>query len=120
MVLAPMAGRAAADSASHRRSVGSRRRTPMLAPSLATSWTTAHRFCRSRSDSATGSGELSLGCSADPRRIAETRLRHFGAHRLALSERRPENPVANLADVPLEPFWPGIYPAADDGCGRRS
>src|SRR5215831_11322611 len=117
MVLASMAGGAAADSASHRRSLASRRRTPMLAPPLATSWATAHRFSRSRSDSATGSRELSLGCSADPRRIVETRFRHFGAHRLALSERPPENPVANLADILREPFWPDIYPAADDGCG---
>src|SRR5262249_20631874 len=117
MVLTPMAGRAAADSASHRRSLVSRRRTRMLASSLATSWTTAHRFSRSRSDSATGSRELSLGCAADPRRIAETRLGHFGTHGLALSERPPEDPLANLANVLLESRWPGIYPAADDGCG---
>jgi hypothetical protein len=41
----------------------------MLAPSLATCWTTAHRFTLSRSDSANGRGELSLGCSADPREL---------------------------------------------------
>src|SRR5262245_42949752 len=117
MVLAPMAGRAAADPASHRRSLASRRRTSMLAPSRATSWTTAHRFSRSRSDSATGSSEWSLGCSADPRRIAETRRRHFGTHGLALSEGPADHPITNLADVLREPFWPDIYPATDDVCG---
>src|SRR5262249_38485382 len=119
MVLAPMAGSAAADPASHRRSLASRRRASMVAPSRATSWTTAHRFSRSRSDSATGSRELSLGGSADPWRIAETRHRHFGPHGLALSERPADHPIANLADVLREPFWPDICPAADDVCGGR-
>jgi hypothetical protein len=66
-----MAGSAAADPPSDRRSVASRRRTSMLARSLTASRTTAHRFSHSRSDSANGSGELSLGCSADPWRIVE-------------------------------------------------
>jgi len=88
--------------------------TSMLAPSLATAWTTAHRFTLSRSDSANGRGELSLGCSADPRRIAETRNRHFGTHRLTLSARPPDDPVANVADILREPLrWPDTYLAGD-------
>jgi hypothetical protein len=61
----------------------------MLAPSLAASWKTTHRFTLSRSDSAYGRRELSLGRSADPRRIAEARNHHFRTYRLALSRGRP-------------------------------
>jgi hypothetical protein len=65
----------------------------MLAPSRATSWKTTYRFTLSRSDSAHGRGELSMGRSADPGRIAEARNRRFGTHRLALSARPPDYSV---------------------------
>ena len=93
-----MAGNAGADPASHRRSVAPRRRTSMLAPSLATSGTTADRFTVSRSNSANGRGELSLGRPADPPRIADTRHRHFRMYCLAPSARPPDDKVTNLAD----------------------
>src|SRR5262249_46019033 len=67
-----------------------------------------------------GGRELSLGSAADPRRIAEARNHHFRTHRLALSERPPDDPVTNLADIRREPlWWPDIL--ADDvrGFGRR-
>jgi hypothetical protein len=41
----------------------------MLAPPLGASWTTTDRFSMSRSDSARGRGELSVGCAADPREL---------------------------------------------------
>src|SRR5262245_56131093 len=111
-----MAGNAGADSASHRRSVAPRRRTWLLAPSLATSRTTAHRCTLSRSDSANGRGELSLGRSADPRRIAETRNRHIGTHGLALSARPPATTVTAVAYILREsPRWPYTDLAADVG-----
>ena len=75
----------------------------MLAPSLAASWKTTYRFSMSRSDSALGRGELSLGSSADPRRVAEARDRRFGTHGLALSARQADNTVTNLAYIPCEP-----------------
>jgi hypothetical protein len=77
----------------------------MLAPSLAASWKTMYRFTMSRSDSALGRGELSLGCSADLRRITEARHRHFGTHGLAVSARPPDNTVTNLAYISREPPW---------------
>jgi len=39
----------------------------MLAPSREASWKIVYRFILSRSDSAYGRGELSVGRSADPR-----------------------------------------------------
>jgi len=66
-----VAGRADADPASHGRPVASRRVLSMLAPSVATSWKTAHRFRMARIDPADGCREPSLGRSADPRRITE-------------------------------------------------
>jgi hypothetical protein len=110
----PMAARAGADPASHRRSVAPRRRTRWLAPSLATSRTTARRCTLSRSDSANGRGELSLGRSADPRRIAETRNRRIGTHGLALSARPPATTVTDVAYILREsPRWPYTDLAAD-------
>jgi len=76
----------------------------MLAPSREASWKTAHRFIVSRSDSAYGRGELSVGRSANPRRIAEARNRHFGTHRLTLSARPPANTVTELAHILREPL----------------
>src|SRR2546425_10359244 len=104
MVVAPGEGRAGGGPASHRRSLASRRITSMLAPSLAASWKTMYRFTKSKSDSALGCGELSLGRSADPRRITEARNRHFGTHGLALSARPPNNTVTNLAYILREPL----------------
>src|SRR5437870_6978436 len=103
MVVAPVEGSAGAGPASHRRSLVSRRRTSMLAPSLAASWKTMYRFIVSRSDSAHGRGELSVGRSADPRRIDEARNRHFETHGLASSARPPDSTVTNLAYIPREP-----------------
>src|SRR6266487_3239791 len=103
MVVAPVAGSAGAGPASHRRSLASRRTKSMLAPSLAASRKTMYRFTISRSDSAHGRGEWSLGRSADPRRIPEARHHHFGTHRLALSARPPDDPVTNLAYILREP-----------------
>jgi len=81
---------------------------------------TTHRFALSRSDSAYGRGELSLGRSADPRRIAEARHHHFGTHRLAVFTRPPDEPVTNLAHILRQPLrWPDIYLAGDvRGCAR--
>src|SRR5262249_19941960 len=110
LVVAPLEGRAGAGPASHRRSVASRRIPSMVAPSLAASWKTTYRFTMSRSDSAPGRGELSLGRSPDPRRTAKARNRHFGTHGLAVSARPPDNTVTNLADVLREPpRLPGVY-----------
>ena len=71
----------------------------MLAPSREASWKTAHRFIVSRFDSAYGRGQLPVGRSADPRRIAEARNRHFGTHGLTLSARPPTNTVTDMADI---------------------
>src|SRR5262249_49390753 len=121
VVVAPVARSADADPASHGRSLASRRRKPILARSLAaTAWPTTYRSSLSRSHPAYGGRELSLGSAADPRRIAEARNHHFRTHRLALSERPPDDPVTNLADIRREPlWWPDIL--ADDvrGFGRR-
>ena len=96
-------GSAGAGPGSHRRSLASRRIVSMLAPSLAASCKTMYRFIVSRSDSAHGRGELSVGRSADPRRIAEARNRHFETHGLASSARPPDSTVTNLAYIPREP-----------------
>jgi hypothetical protein len=79
----------------------------MLAPSRGASWTTLYRFIVSRSDSAYGRGELSVGRSADPRRIAEARHRHFGTHSFAVSARPPANTITDLAYILRKPpQWP--------------
>jgi hypothetical protein len=88
----------------------------MLAP-LAASWKTAYRFTMARSDSALGRGELSLGRSADPRRVAEARNRRFGTHGLALSARQADNTVTNLAYIPCEPPRPRDVQLAGDVLG---
>ena len=75
----------------------------MLAPSRGASWTALYRFIVSRSDSAYGRGELSVGRSADPRPIAEARNRHFGTHGFAVSAWPPANTVTFLAHILREP-----------------
>src|SRR5712691_6768581 len=102
MVVAPVEGSAGAGPASHCRSLVPRS-TSMLAPSREASWKTAYRFIVSRSDSAYGGGELSVGRSADPRRIADARNRHFGTHGLTLFARPPANAVTDLAYILREP-----------------
>src|SRR5262245_3742153 len=57
-----------------------------------------------RSDSASGLGELSVGRSADPRRTAEARNRHFGTHGLTLPARPPANAVTDVAHLLHEPL----------------
>jgi hypothetical protein len=70
-----------------------------------TSWKTTYRFIVSRSDSAYGRGEFSVGRAADSRRIAEARNRHIGTHGLALSARPPAKTVTDLAYILREPPW---------------
>src|SRR5947208_10538907 len=120
MVVAPVEGSASAGPASDRRSLAPRRISSMLAPSLATFWKTTYRFTMSGSDSARGRGELSLGRSADSRRITEARNRHFGTHGLAVS-RSPDYTVTNLAYILGEPLpSPNVHFAGDVlGCARR-
>ena len=89
-------------SASHRRSLASRRITSMLAPPLTAPWTTTDRFSLSRSDLAHGRGELPVGCSADSRRITQARNHRFGTQRLAVSARPSHQTVTDLASVPDE------------------
>ena len=76
----------------------------MLAPWRETSWKTMYRFIVSRSDSAYGRGEFSVGRSADPRRIAEARNRHIGTHGLALSARPLAKTVTDVAYILREPL----------------
>src|SRR5262245_33758361 len=118
MVVAPVERSARAGPASHRRSLVSRRRTSMLAPSCGASWKTMYRFILSRSDSAYGRGELSVWCSADPRRIAEARNRHFGTFGVAVSARPTEGAVTDLAYVPRESPRPGHVHFAGDITAR--
>jgi hypothetical protein len=75
----------------------------MLAPSRAASWKTMYRFIVSRSDSAYGCRELSVGRAADPRRIAQARNRHFGTHGFAVFARPPANTVTDLVHIRREP-----------------
>ena len=82
--------------------VGIARVPSMLAPSLATSWKTTDRFIMSSSDSALGHGELSLGRSADPRRVTQARNRCLRTHRVALSARPTVGTVTDLAYIPRE------------------
>jgi hypothetical protein len=74
----------------------------MLAPPLATSWQTTHRFRLSSPDSALGPGESSLGCSADSRRVTQARDRRLRTHRVAVPARPAEGTVTDLADIPRE------------------
>ena len=105
---------------SHCRSLASRRRTSMLASPFTTSWKATHRFNLSRSDSADGRRELSLGRAADPWLTTEAWNHHFGTHRLSLSAWPPDHPVTNMADIPGEHLrQPDVYLAGDVGGCRR-
>jgi hypothetical protein len=76
----------------------------MLARSREAPGKTAHRFIVSRSDSAYGRGELFVGRSAHPRRIAEAGHRHFGTHGFTLSARPPANTFTDVAYILREPL----------------
>ena len=71
----------------------------MLAPSREASGKTAYRFIVSRSDSAYGRGELSVGRSADPRRTAEARIRSRGVNSFEVHDQAPRTAIAELADI---------------------
>jgi hypothetical protein len=97
-VVAPVEGGSAAGPAGHGRPLASRRISWMLEPSLATATGKAtHRFTTSNPHSANGHGEPSLGRSADPRRVAETRSHRLGTHGVAVSTRPTDGTVADLA-----------------------
>jgi hypothetical protein len=70
----------------------------MLEPSLATATGKAtHRFTTASPRSANGHGQPSLGRSADPRRVVETRSHCLGTHGVAVSTRPTDGTVADLA-----------------------
>jgi hypothetical protein len=67
----------------------------VLEPSLATATGKAtHRFTTASPHSANGHGEPSLGRSADPRRVVETRSHCLGTHGVAVSTRPTDGTVA--------------------------
>jgi hypothetical protein len=84
--------------------------------------TTTHRCTTSKPHWAHGHGELSLGRSADPRRVAEARIHRLRTHCVAVFARPKEGTVAELAYVPRERVRPaGVRPDGDViGRGGRS
>ena len=74
----------------------------MLEPSLATATGKAtHRLTTASPHSANGHGEPTLGRSADPRRVVETRSHRLGTHGVAVSTRPTDGTVADLAYINL-------------------
>jgi hypothetical protein len=82
-----------------RRSVASRGVPSMP---LATSWQTTHRFRMSRLDSALGRRKLSLGRSANPRRVTQARDRRLRTHGVAVSAMPTTGAVTDVAYLPRE------------------
>jgi hypothetical protein len=79
----------------------------MLAPKIAAAGRkTTHRVRSSVPHSAHGRGESSLGCSANPRRVAEARRHCLRTHGVAVSPGPHEDTVAELAYVPRERVQP--------------
>jgi hypothetical protein len=90
----------------------------MLAPALTTSWETMSRSIMSRSHSASGRGELSLGRSADPRRVTEARNRRLRTHGVALFARPTDGTVTDVTYIPREPLRPARVHLADGAIVR--
>src|ERR1700732_4381000 len=90
----------------------------MLEALAAAAGTTTHRFTTSKSHWAHGHGELSLGRSADPRRVAEARVHRLRTHRVAVYARPKEGTVAELAYVPRERVRPAGVRLDGDVIGR--
>jgi hypothetical protein len=100
-VMAPVEGGSGAGPAGHGRPLVSRRISWVLEPSLATATGKATlRFTTASPHSANGHGEPSLGRSADPRRVVETRSHCLGTHGVAVSTRPTDGTVADLAYIP--------------------
>jgi hypothetical protein len=74
----------------------------MLAPPLATSGQTTHRFRMSRLDSALGRRKPSLGRSANPWRVTQARDRRLRTHGVAISARPTTGAVTDVAYLPRE------------------
>jgi hypothetical protein len=75
----------------------------MLEASLAAAaGTTTHRCTTSKLHWAHCQGELSLGRPADPRRVSEARIHRLRTYGVAVSARRTDETVADLAYVPRE------------------
>src|SRR5713226_7911783 len=98
-----MEARAGTGPAGHGRPLASRRVSWRLASSLAAATgKTTHRFTTSSPHSAHGHGEPSLGRSADPWRITETRSHRLRTHEVTVTPRLTNGPVADLAYMPRE------------------
>src|ERR1700704_1327036 len=78
----------------------------MLVALAAAAGTTTNRFTTSMPHWAHGHGELPLGRSADPRRVAEARVHRLRTYRVAVYARPKEGTVAKLVYVPRERVWP--------------
>ena len=71
--------------------------------------TTTHRLTTSKPHWAHGRGELSLGRSADPWRVAEARNRRLRTHGVQVSAGPTDETVVDLAYIPREPHrQPGV------------
>jgi len=71
--------------------------------------TATHRFATSKARWPHGHGELSLGRSADPWRVAEARDHRLRTHGVPVSPGPTDETVADLAYIPREPHrQPGV------------
>jgi hypothetical protein len=72
-----------------------------------------YRFIMSRSHSASGCGESSLGRSSDPRRAPEARHQRLRTHGVALFARPTDGTVTEVAHIPRQPLRPARVHLAD-------